>query len=443
MNAPRLLVAAIHAVLLPGFAGDVFATADTTGLVYTPIAPCRIVDTRVTGTPFAAKETRAFQTNGAATQGGGACTVYSGTTPSALSLNITVDATALGNPTQSGYLNLLPQNGSNTSWMNFVGGQTVANAGVASINQADGSFSIKTQNPANVVVDVFGYFSQGPAGTTGATGAMGVTGDIGATGPTGTPGVTGATGTIGATGPGGSTGAAGSTGPTGVQGIDGATGAQGSTGATGPTGATGDSIGWTRAAPFLTLQTSSDNVGIGVATPAERLVVSGNIAIPAANAYKYATPKTLSYSIPSVAFNTEGTYHRQSLAGGVYITDGTSGVQGNLYAGVNLPTGATVVTLDAYVVDNDGTAGHDIDYAQLWRNDGAVGSGFGNSIVMAQTPGTSITSSVIEKLSTSTIASPVIDNANYFYYVRISTRQAAPSLLIFKVVITYTVTNVE
>jgi hypothetical protein len=158
MNTPRPLVAAIQAVLFVSLAGDAFATVDTTGLVYTPITPCRIVDTRVTGTPFAAKETRTFQTNGAATQGGGACTVYSGTIPSALSLNVTVDATSLGNPAQTGFLSLLPVAGAGTSWMNFFGGETIANAGVATINSTDGTFAIKTQNPANVVVDVYGYW---------------------------------------------------------------------------------------------------------------------------------------------------------------------------------------------------------------------------------------------------------------------------------------------
>ncbi len=218
MTTSRPLVIAIQAVLLAGFAGHASA-AIVSGLVYTPINPCRIVDTRVTGGPFAAKETRTYATNGAAAQGGGACTVYSGTIPSALSLNVTVDATALGSPTQYGFLNLLPQNGTNTSWMNFVGGQTVANAGVASINQADGSFSIKTQNPTNVVVDVFGYFSQGPAGATGAAGPTGPTGGAGAggaTGPTGFKGDSGATGAtgIGDTGATGATGAPGA--PTGV-----------------------------------------------------------------------------------------------------------------------------------------------------------------------------------------------------------------------------------
>ena len=221
MTAPRPLVLAIHAVLLASFSSDMLAAVNTAGLVYTPITPCRIVDTRVTGGPFAARETRTFQTNGAATQGGGACTVYAGTIPSALSLNVTVDATSLGDPSQSGFLNVLPQTGTNTSWMNYVGGQIVANAGVASINQADGSFSINTQNAANVVVDVFGYFAPGGAGATGATGSAGATGPAGATGATGPQGTTGPVGPIGATG---------ATGDTGATGIAGATGATGPTG---------------------------------------------------------------------------------------------------------------------------------------------------------------------------------------------------------------------
>ena len=149
------------------------------------------------------------------------------------------------------------------------------------------------------------------------------------------------------------------------------------------------------------------------------------------------------YPVSSLAFNPEGTYHRQTLAGGVYITDGSYGVQANLYAGVFLPDGAIVTGLEAYVVDNDGTVGHDIDYAQLWRNDGSVGSGYGISTVMAQTNGTFTTSSVIQKLSTFTITSAIIDNKNYSYFLRVGTRQAAPNLMLFKVVITYTIVSVQ
>ena len=247
MNASRPLVVAINAVLLAGLETHASAAA-VTGLVYTPITPCRIVDTRVTGTPFAAKETRTFDANGALVQGGGNCLVYSGTIPSALSMNVTVDATSLGSPSQYGYLNVTALPGPGSSWMNFFGGQTVANAGVAAINNTDGTFAIKTQNPANVIVDVFGYFAVGAAGATGATGVAGIAGATGAAGATGIAGATGATGAAGATGITGPQGATGATGLAGLQGSTGATGdvgatgikgATGVTGATGPTGATG------------------------------------------------------------------------------------------------------------------------------------------------------------------------------------------------------------
>lgn len=158
MNSPRLLFVALHAVLLAGFSVDLLAAGDNSGLIYIPITPCRIVDTRVTGGSFAASEIRTYATNGAATQGGGSCTVYSGTTPTALSLNITVDSTSLGDPTHYGFLSLTPTPSAGSSWMNFFGGQVLANAGVATINQSNGTFAIKSQNPANVIVDVYGYF---------------------------------------------------------------------------------------------------------------------------------------------------------------------------------------------------------------------------------------------------------------------------------------------
>ncbi len=200
---------------------------------------------------------------------------------------------------------------------------------------------------------------------------------------------------------------------------------------------------WGRSAPSVTLTNNTDNVGIGVPTPGERLVVNGNTAIPATNQYKYLTPKTLHSSISALAFNTESTYNRQNLAGGIYIVDGAAGVQGNLYAGVDLPDGAVITTLDAYVLDNDGAAGHDIAYAQLWRQDGLVGSAYGNAIMVCATGGTSITSSVIQKITTSTISSGTVDNTNYTYYIRVGSVQAATNLMLFKVVITYTVLAVE
>jgi Collagen triple helix repeat (20 copies) len=235
---PSLLAAAVGCALL---ASQSALGVSPTDLSYVSIVPCRIVDTRISGGPLGAGETRTFGVNSGSTQGGSSCTVYSGIIPSALSLNVTVDATAQAGAPQSGFLTVLPQNSGGTSWMNYVGGQTIANAGVATINSADGTFAIHVQNPTNLVVDVFGYYV--PASTiVGATGATGATGAAGAPGATGATGSTGASGLAGATGPTGAIGATGATGATGsigLAGMTGATGATGPTGLTGPTGATG------------------------------------------------------------------------------------------------------------------------------------------------------------------------------------------------------------
>jgi hypothetical protein len=153
--------------------------------------------------------------------------------------------------------------------------------------------------------------------------------------------------------------------------------------------------------------------------------------------------KTKTLSVSAVAFATEGAYNRSTLAGGIYITDGTAGTQGNLDAGVNLPDGAVVIGIDAYVLDNDGTAGRDISYAQLWRQDGAVGTSYGNAVMMAQTTGTSGASTVIQKISTTSISSPTIDNSNYCYYLRVGSFQNDVNLMLFKVVIKYAIAALE
>jgi hypothetical protein len=153
--------------------------------------------------------------------------------------------------------------------------------------------------------------------------------------------------------------------------------------------------------------------------------------------------KTKQYTLSALSFNAEGTYNRTNLAGGIYIGDGIAGTQGNLFAGVNLPDGAVVTGIDAYVLDNDATASRDIAYVQLWRQSGAVGTSFGNAINMGQTVGTSGASAVIQKISTSSISSSTIDNANYCYYLRVGSFQANTNLMLFKVVITYTITSVD
>jgi len=230
-------------------------------LVYTPIAPCRIVDTRVSGAGgvFAPGEARTYSGAGTASQGGGACLGYpsAGAIPAAMTFNVTLDTTQVvkaGGATPFGFLALYPEGGTLTSsWMNYAAGETLANEGIATLNQTDGNFTVYAQNPTQLVIDVYGYFAApsgatgaagaigptGATGDTGATGATGPTGSTGATGATGDPGATGSAGATGATGPSGATGSTGATGPTGTNGTNGVTGATGPTGANGTNGATG------------------------------------------------------------------------------------------------------------------------------------------------------------------------------------------------------------
>ncbi|WP_347262427.1 hypothetical protein, partial [Rudaea sp.] len=145
----------------------------TDDVVYTAITPCRIVDTRQPGAggAFASLQARTYDALGGVAQGGSsACSGYTGVIPSALALNITVQAYGLGDPAAYGFLSVYPEGGAlGTSWLNFLGGQTVANAGVATINPNNGRFVIFAQNPTQVVVDAFGYFRTASGTTGGAT----------------------------------------------------------------------------------------------------------------------------------------------------------------------------------------------------------------------------------------------------------------------------------
>jgi hypothetical protein len=91
-------------------------------------------------------------------------------------------------------------------------------------------------------------------------------------------------------------------------------------------------------------------------------------------------------------------------------------------------------------VDNDGT--YNLQPGQLWRNDASTSTSYGNTSTMATTPlPASSNSSLIQAATTTTIVSPVIDNQNYFYWLRWGTQQSNANLRLVRVVITYTVTK--
>ena len=135
----------------------------TTDLVYVPITPCRVLDTRAAGGGvLAAGAVNTYFFSGS-NVGAASCSVAgqipSSSAAAAFAANVTIDDSSLGGFTPGAYLQIFPQGTSTpTSFMNFGPGQIIANAGIVSLNQTNGQFSIVTSAPANVIVDTYGVF---------------------------------------------------------------------------------------------------------------------------------------------------------------------------------------------------------------------------------------------------------------------------------------------
>ena len=161
-----------------------------------------------------------------------------------------------------------------TNGTNGLNGSTVLNgaADPQATDGADGDFFINTTSntifgpKAAGVWPATGTSLVGPQGPAGADGANG---SAGATGPQGPKGDTGATG---AQGPAGTAGATGPQGPQGPAGATGATGLQGPQGPQGPAGPSGTSL-WTDGTGVVS---TTQKVGIGTASPANKLSISDN-----------------------------------------------------------------------------------------------------------------------------------------------------------------------
>lgn len=138
----------------------------TTDLVYVPITPCRIIDTREAVGAFNALQTRSYSIAGATnyTAFGGAastCNVPayfgSSTEPAALNLNFAVVSSS-----PQGFLTAFPAGAPrpNTSVLNWFGtGQILSNtATVTTAHFVGNDFSIYASAPTDVIVDVMGYF---------------------------------------------------------------------------------------------------------------------------------------------------------------------------------------------------------------------------------------------------------------------------------------------
>jgi hypothetical protein len=190
----------------------------------------------------------------------------------------------------------------------------------------------------------------------------------------------------------------------------------------------------------LTIETGGE-VGIGTTTPSAKLDVVGDVEIPAANDYTYATAKTQYQTVNHAAFVRAGTNtaynpHR-ALSGGVYILrtqGGTLGTAAYFIAPVNLPNGATVTNVAVHYYDADAT--YNCTTTLRRQN-------YNSSVNSAMATVATSTSSGQITLNTSTITNATIDHQNYGYYLQFETTENNLNLGLYNVRITYTVTQVD
>ena len=138
----------------------------TSDLVFTPVTPCRIIDTRVATDPLLlgrigpnlGKQFSVSLAN-SATQGGNAGTCNIPIAPAAVAINVTsTDQTGLGN------LRAIETGGGipNVSLLNYTPGVNLANAAVVRSAGALGGqniFIYSGNSASQVVVDIMGYFA--------------------------------------------------------------------------------------------------------------------------------------------------------------------------------------------------------------------------------------------------------------------------------------------
>ena len=144
------------AALSPELLGDV-----TDDLVYTPVTPCRIADTRYGGGPITAGTSRSFDVDGSnfSGQGGNAagCGIPYGVAR-AITMNITVTQ-----PAAAGYFTAwaVGQTQPLASILNFVAGSTIANTTIVPVLPGAGNdfYLYSGGGTAHAVIDVLGYYS--------------------------------------------------------------------------------------------------------------------------------------------------------------------------------------------------------------------------------------------------------------------------------------------
>ena len=147
---------------------------DSNNMVFVPMTPCRIADSRLANNKLTANAVRGYYSYSAPGQGGNACAsnpILPAGTANALAMTVTATQAAAG-----GWLTVTPDGSSGTSSaLNFLPGVDIANSTVvqASGNASSSDFYISAAADVHVVVDLLGYYAASEAAALECTTTVG------------------------------------------------------------------------------------------------------------------------------------------------------------------------------------------------------------------------------------------------------------------------------
>ena len=186
-------------------------------------------------------------------------------------------------------------------------------------------------------------------------------------------------------------------------------------------------------------------VGIGTTT-GFKLSVNGNVGIPATSTYRYNTAKTKKYKIgvadlqsinPSLYdIRIDEGFSSATVNGlnHLWLSTGTPGNVGYCVAPIHLPDSAVITGLAAQLVKNGGSLQ---SVVEIYRTDG---TGYlSNTAQLIATCTTVASGGGIAYVNASSInaAYNVIDNNNYYYFMRWSGEQGTQNIRFVNATLTY------
>lgn len=158
MKKPIILLAAMLTFATTAFAQIGSLSSD---LVFTPVTPCRIVDTRSAGGAVLGGATRTFKAWGLnyTAQGGSStdCGLLQSNDVAALALNLLVIT-----PAGDGFIKAYPVGAPepNASALNYKGNDVLANGAILKVSQTSSDWNLFTVSTTHFVADVVGYYSK-------------------------------------------------------------------------------------------------------------------------------------------------------------------------------------------------------------------------------------------------------------------------------------------